>query len=47
MNKRSFRFMTTHLEPVDADVRARQAAELVASGARPPPRRTRSFSWET
>jgi endonuclease/exonuclease/phosphatase (EEP) superfamily protein YafD len=30
VNKRSFRFVTTHLEPFDPFVRANQAAELVA-----------------
>ena len=32
VNKRSFRFVTTHLEPFDPAIRARQAAELVAPG---------------
>lgn len=32
VNKRSFRFVTTHLEPFDPFVRANQAAELVAPG---------------
>ena len=32
LNKRSFRFVTTHLEPNDPFVRATQAAELVRSG---------------
>jgi endonuclease/exonuclease/phosphatase family metal-dependent hydrolase len=32
VNKRSFRFVTTHLEPFDPVVRADQAAELVAPG---------------
>jgi endonuclease/exonuclease/phosphatase family metal-dependent hydrolase len=31
-NERSFRFVTTHLEPFDPFVRAAQATELVASG---------------
>jgi hypothetical protein len=32
VNKRSFRFVTTHLEPFDPAVRAAQAEELVAPG---------------
>jgi endonuclease/exonuclease/phosphatase (EEP) superfamily protein YafD len=32
VNKRSFRFVTTHLEPFDPIVRANQAVELVAPG---------------
>jgi endonuclease/exonuclease/phosphatase family metal-dependent hydrolase len=32
VNKRSFRFVTTHLEPFDPFIRADQAAELVAPG---------------
>jgi endonuclease/exonuclease/phosphatase family metal-dependent hydrolase len=32
VNRRSFRFVTTHLEPYNPSVRAAQAAELVAAG---------------